>query len=170
MVLNPNTQPRFIKEGFIWTATLDHEDRGNMNGLNPPVILGTGGSNGALIESIWMDSINTSFSTDRILLFISNTTSSNDTGNTSWHLLYGQMLGDCLPLFSYNTAGTNNTVVVSMGLPPLSSPISNGVSARGLRIPADIEFGILIQEQPTPTTTPDLLANRLYVSVMGGYY
>lgn len=163
MTSNPNTQPRFIRDPFLWTANLDHEDRGKMNGTVTPIVLGDGGNNGALIESLWMDRINTSFDADRILLFISNS-------EGGWHLLYGTMLGDNFPLFSYDTTGTNNTTVRSIGLPSLSSPVSNGVAAKGLRIPAGLEFGILIQEQVTPSTTPDLLANQLYITAMGGYY
>jgi hypothetical protein len=159
---NPNTQPRFIKEAFLWTATLSHEDRGSMDGSVAPIKFGDGGSNGALIESIWIDQVNTSFNNDRILLFVS--------GESGWNLLYGTMLDDNSPLFSYNTAGTNATFVKALGLPRLSTPISGGVAATGLRLPADMEFGILIQEQVTPSTTPDLLTNRLYISVMGGYY
>ncbi len=123
-----NTQPSFIKSPLLWMVTLTNEVVNRSPGAAVPVLLGTAGASGSLIESIQAYPLGDNTASP-LRIFLKPSTNSNYIllAETSLTTVSG----------SGNTSAIAN-YPIEIQLPRILSPASQTPATpnRGLRLPA----------------------------------
>lgn len=154
MTVNPNTQPRFVKENLLWRVAFDHTLKVPYEILTvPPLKIGTARDSGALIESVWIDAADAGYMALPLRFYF------QDADEDEYNYFFG-----VTPNQGTAINGTDRAVQIK--LPRLVAPVT-GVTepSRGLRMPAGSSLYVGFADSIVATPT-----GKLYLSVMGGHY